>query len=243
MSPRADRTPAPFDEADRGLRDVLAALEGAEHYTDWLWSLVRPHLRGRVLEVGAGRGTFSHRLVEVAPLVAVEPSAAQVAVLRECIEPLGATVIQGVLDDVGGAPYGTIVMLNVLEHIPDDDAALATCQRLLEPGGTLVLWVPAFESLYGRFDHRIGHYRRYRRADLTARCARAGLRVEQCRYANLPGFFAWWLIVRLLRRVPTAGGLAGLYDRFVVPVARRVEARLPVPFGQSLFLVATRPRS
>jgi hypothetical protein len=104
-----------------------------------------------------------------------------------------------------------------------------------------VLWVPAFDSLYGRFDHLIGHYRRYRRLDLEARCADAGLAVIESRYANLPGFAAWWLIVRVLRRTPTAGGLARVYDRYAVPVIRRVEARVRVPFGQSILLVAARP--
>jgi SAM-dependent methyltransferase len=137
-------------------------------------------------------------------------------------------------------PFDSIVLLNVLEHIHDDRAALATLHNSLAIGGRLVLWVPAFEVLYGDFDHRIGHYRRYRINQLRHRCNDAGLRVIDARYVNAPGFFAWLLVVRLLGLQPTSGHLASLYDRWIVPATRRIEAVVRPPFGQSLLVVAQR---
>lgn len=232
--------PAEFAEADRGLVEVLAALEGAVNYADWLASLVQPHAHGRILEIGAGSGTITERLASFGEVTALEPSASLAESLRARLTGR-ATVVEGTLHDLDETQrFDTAVMINVLEHIPDDSDALGRVHALLAGGGRLVLWVPAFESLYGRFDQMIGHHRRYRRVQLVERCRSAGFEVIDCRYANLPGFFAWWLVVRLLRRVPTAGGLSTLYDRWAVPLIRRVETRIRMPFGQSLLLVATR---
>jgi SAM-dependent methyltransferase len=241
--PTTPRRPASFEQADAGLTGVLADLEGAEQYTDWIISLFAPHLRGRILEVGAGQGTYSARLAAFGEVVAVEPSTAQCDVLGERLAGVaGTTVINGDLADVPAAPtFDAIVMINVLEHIPDDADAVRRCADLLSPGGHLLVWVPAFEALYGRFDHEIGHYRRYRRRPLHTLITSSNLRVDTLRHANLPGFFAWWLVVRVLRRRPTSGGLAGFYDRRLVPLIRRVEGRVTPPFGQSLLLIASKP--
>ncbi len=104
----------------------------------------------------------------------------------------------------------------------------------------MVLWVPAFEALYGKFDQRIGHYRRYRRNELLALVHHVGFQQVTARYTNIPGFFAWWLVVRVLGRAPTAGRLASTYDRYFIPVIRRVERFVRPPIGQSLLVVAQR---
>jgi SAM-dependent methyltransferase len=238
----ADRSPASFDHADPHLLEVLADLEGAVEYARWIQDLIRPHVHGDILEVGAGQGTYSPALAEWGTLVALEPSEAQSALLRRKLDghPSATVVTAGLEELTDTNSYDAIVLLNVLEHIPDDRAALATLASLLRPGGRLVLWVPAFELIYGRFDHRIGHYRRYRRRDLLEKCTAAGLRTIDARYTNLPGFFAWALVVRVLRLHPTAGHLAHFYDRAIIPVVRRIEERVRPPFGQSLLLVAER---
>ena len=136
--------------------------------------------------------------------------------------------------------YDTVVLLNVLEHIPDDHQALGDIFESLAPGGKMVLWVPAFEALYSKFDERIGHYRRYRRNKLTTLVHNVGFGHVTARYTNMPGFFAWWLVVRMMRRTPTSGRLASIYDRVFIPVIRRVERVVRPPIGQSLLVVAQR---
>ncbi len=67
-----------------------------------------------------------------------------------------------------------------------------------------------------------------------------GFQQVTAKYTNLPGFFAWWLVVRVLGRAPTAGRLAVIHDRYFVPVIRRVERVVRPPVGQSLMVVAQR---
>lgn len=231
------------DDLDAELTGVLARLEGAQNYKKWLLELISPHLRGRVLEVGAGRGTYSRELRQAGTeLTAVEPSAQGALHIRQRVDGLtDVTVVEGTLSDVQTSGFHSAVMLNVLEHIDGDVAVLQQIHQRLAPDGTLCIWVPAFQMLYGRFDRRVGHHRRYRKQQLIGLARHAGFDVVDARYANLPGFFAWLLIVRLLGYSPTSGGMSDIYDRFIVPATRAVERRARPPFGQSLLVVARRP--
>jgi len=237
-----ERTPAAFEDADANLAGVLEDLDDSKRYSSWITEMIAPHINGRILEVGAGRGTYSTFLADHGHLTALEPSQANSELLRERLKDYPSAVVVTAELDGTAAPgsYDTVVLLNVLEHIADDHRALHDIYEALAPGGKLVLWVPAFEALYGKFDQRIGHYRRYRRDELLALVHKTGFQQVTARYTNLPGFFAWWLIVRVLGRSPSSGRLLSTYDRFFIPVISRIERHVRPPIGQSLLVVAQR---
>jgi SAM-dependent methyltransferase len=81
-----------------------------------------------------------------------------------------------------------VVMLNVLEHIADDAAALSQVHRILRPGGIAVIEVPAGPHLFDAYDKALKHFRRYRIGELTDKMRMAGFRVE--RKSHL-GFFLY----------------------------------------------------
>ncbi len=225
------------------LAGTLESLDGAENYRGWILEFATPFLEGPILEVGAGHGTFSAELAGVAPVTAVEPDpyAAQQLVDRYADDPR-VTVIADTVEHLSPEPhFRSAVMINVLEHIADDRRALDAIHRRLVPGGHLVLWVPAFQLLYADFDRKLGHERRYRRRPLVDLVTSAGYRVVDARYVNVPGWFSWLLLVRMLSMEPTSPKAIALFDRWFVPVVRSVERWINPPFGQSVLLVARRP--
>jgi SAM-dependent methyltransferase len=139
------------------------------------------------------------------------------------------------------APVSTVVAVNVLEHIEQDSAALRSLARLVEPGGRIVLWVPGYMQLYGEFDRRVGHVRRYTPATLRAAITGANLVPTDIRPVNMLGGVAWWLAVRRGGVGSPRPQLVRIYDRFVVPVTKLLESRIAPPFGQSIFGVAEVP--
>ena len=147
----------------------------------------------------------------------------------------------GSIEDM--ARYGrfdSAVLINVLEHIEDDEGALKLLSDLLDERGRLLLWVPAFEALYSDFDRRIGHFRRYRVSDLRSKVESVGLRIDRARYVNPVGGLAWLVTARLLGRTPTDKGAVEVFDRYFVPWLKRVDRHLQPPFGQSVFLAAVK---
>lgn len=238
----ARRVPVGFQEADRELARTLDALAEADNYADWIVEMARPHLGASILELGAGHGTVTGRLARHGTVTACDLS-------ERCVETLldryggnnGVEVLHAGVDQaVQGRTFDSAVLVNVLEHIEDDNGALRSIRAGLRPGGTLVLFVPAFEALYSDFDRMVGHYRRYRRDDLAAKVAGAGFDVLESRYVNAAGAVAWWVIARRLRRFPRSAAVVRAYDRTVTPAVRRLEARWTPPFGQSVLCVGRR---
>jgi SAM-dependent methyltransferase len=131
----------------------------------------------------------------------------------------------------------SVVCLNVLEHIEDDVAALANMNSVLQPGGRAVLIVPAFQSLFGPIDHKLGHYRRYSKQMMRGLAERTGFRVAQLRYMNIVGFFGWWVNARVLRRTEQSEGQIALFDKAIVPLQAAMERWIEPPCGQSIFAV------
>ena len=244
LSARVVPTPAPlpFEEADAEMTEVLHSLSDAHNYADWIGELIEPWRGAKVVEIGAGQGTISERLARGGPLLATDPSARGVQRLRERFAGRDDVTIElgGVEDIVGRHPADTYVLVNVLEHIEDDVAALRRLRNSLEPGGRVILFVPALGALYSDFDAQVGHHRRYSRASLRRVLSAAELEPEVLHYVNSVGALAWLTVARVLGRAPTARGPALTYDRAVVPALRALERRVAPPIGQSLFCV-TRP--
>ena len=229
--------------ADENLMTTLSSLEGAVNYRNWLLRLSHPFVVAPVLEVGAGRGTFTPFLAAAGAVTAIEPSDQLAKLLTEAVaaQPQ-VTVVVGELSDVVADPdHGSAVIFNVLEHIEDDAAALRQIHARLKPGACLAVWVPAFPLLYSNFDRRVGHHRRYRLRGLKSLVREAGYTVERAHYANAVGWFSWLVFCRLFGANPVDGVLTHIFDRFFVPVISRVERVIRPPFGQSVFLVARKP--
>ncbi|WP_017976448.1 class I SAM-dependent methyltransferase [Actinopolyspora halophila] len=219
---------------------------GKPRYLRYQRNLMLPHCGRSVLEIGAGTGEFaSHvRGPDRYVLTDVDPEAAQYMKQRFAGRP-EVEVHTLDLDEWPrlDRPVETAVAINVLEHIEDDAAALRSLSRLVLPGGTVVLWVPGYQRLYGEFDRLVGHVRRYTPRTLRDAVLRAGLTPHITKPINFLGALAWWAMVRKGSTNAPNKRLVRIYDRFVVPVTELTEKAVPAPFGQSILCVARTPES
>lgn len=221
----------------------LDALEGARNYHRWIARRFAPYLGPRIVEVGAGIGTFAEHLLEAAPradFTLVEPAGNNYPHLaaRFADRPRVRTV-QGYADDAGEpGSADSLVAVNVMEHVQDDGGFLRAAHRLLAPGGHALLFVPALPALYGTLDEAFEHVRRYTRGELDGKLRAAGLQPLCVRYTNFPGVVAWWLSGKVLRRRTLTARDARLYDRWVIPWVSALERVWTPPLAQSLIAVA-----
>ncbi|HEY3528445.1 MAG TPA: class I SAM-dependent methyltransferase [Nocardioides sp.] len=224
----------------RSLEDSSGADQ--RRYRAFQHELIEAHCGPSVLEVGAGLGEFAAQFSGLERHVVTDVDPAAVAAMAERfatrpeVEARVFDLAEGVLDL--GKPVSTVVAINVLEHLDDDTGALRALAEMTEPGGRIVLWVPAYMQLYGDFDRAVGHVRRYTPATVRAVIRNAGLSAELVKPVNLLGGLAWWMAVRRGGVGAPNPGLVRTYDRFVVPVTRAVERRVTPPFGQSVLAVA-----
>ncbi|MDQ6648577.1 MAG: class I SAM-dependent methyltransferase [Actinomycetota bacterium] len=217
-------------------------MSGANNYIGWLASLAEPYLGDQPLEIGAGMGDYAEVWAGRDRVITVsEADAGRLAVLRERFAGRPDVLVRELeVPITDQAEHSAVVAYNVLEHIEDDVAALRSFAGLVRPGGHVILIVPAFMIAMSAFDREIGHHRRYRAKPLAAAIRAAGLQPVVTRYVNPVGLVGWIVLMRLLGK-RTDDTPVAFFDRYVVPVLRRIETRVRPPFGQSVFAVARVP--
>jgi SAM-dependent methyltransferase len=127
-----------------------------------------------VLEIGCGEGAVGYRLAQRYRYVGLEPDEQSRAVARQRVGVHGEVRAADVSTLVG-EQYDVVCAFEVLEHIEDDRAALASWLSHVSPGGHLLLSVPAYASRFSHTDEVVGHCRRYEPADLDALLRDVGL--------------------------------------------------------------------
>jgi SAM-dependent methyltransferase len=230
----------------------LEAMSGASNYHRWILEIFKPYLGKQLVEVGAGIGSFSdlilkHHLCESLSLV--EPSDAMYSQLAIHAQELSANVqiytYHGTF--IEAAPLikarhspDSILYVNVLEHIADDEGELKAVYQTLSEGGRVFIFVPALTWLFGNFDSQVGHFRRYSKAELEGKLRNAGFKILQSSYFDFPGIGPWWVKYCLMKSDTLESGAVTFYDRFIVPTVRRIESVVTIPLGKNVIAIAER---
>jgi SAM-dependent methyltransferase len=224
----------------------LDAVAEAANYYDWIVDSFAGPFGKRCVEAGAGIGTVSQLVLDRASpraLTLIEPAANNLPALRNRFAgDARVSVYHGYLEDLTGSlASDSIIAVNVLEHVEKDDDFLKASYSILAPGGSLLLLVPACPAIFGSLDRAFDHFRRYTKSGLRASLLAAGFEIETIHYLNMVGVAAWFLSGRVLRRTTLGRGQVHFYDRWVIPVVRRLESLIPVPIGQSVLAIARKP--
>ncbi|HUP58994.1 MAG TPA: bifunctional glycosyltransferase/class I SAM-dependent methyltransferase [Thermoanaerobaculia bacterium] len=224
---------------------TLERMGKLSRYNEWIWESISPHVGNRVLEVGAGIGNMTRMLYGRDLIVATDVELPYLHMLRNRFSRHPSIHVAKLdlnsNDHLALQQYefDTVVCLNVLEHIEDHEGALQRLHELLTPGGKLLLFVPADQSLYGTMDKQVGHFRRYSRDELKRIIEAAGFTIDSVRYQNRFGRLGWWLNGRVFKRTHVPAGQSRVFE-LLVPLLRKFESQDPAK-GLSLVAIATKP--
>ena len=235
------------DDSEASGYTTLERMGRLSRYNQWIWESIAPWVGQRVLEVGAGVGNMTRVMYGRGLIVATDVDVRYLHILQNRFLRIPSIRVEHLdlgTDDMFALKhyeFDSVVCLNVLEHIEDDHQALQRLYEMLQPGGHLLLFVPADQRLYGSLDEQVGHYRRYSLEELRDTIEAAGFVTEKIKYLNRSGRFGWWLNARVLKRTHMPAAQSRLFDLFV-PLLRRLESDQPSN-GLSLIAVATKPIS
>jgi SAM-dependent methyltransferase len=241
---------------ERDEHERLAELEE----TYW-WHVARRHLirtllsktlrsnsAREVLDVGCGAGGNLELLGEFGRARGVEPAGPGLDGCRA--RGLGPDrVLEGSADAIPVADESVdlVSFLDVLEHVEDDGAALAEAHRVLRPGGTLLVTVPAYRFLWSVHDEALGHRRRYMASEVHRLLNAADFWVVRRTYAiTLPlpaiaGFrIAQGLLPSLYRRGASYVKLPRVLNALMVSALKletAVLGAIDLPLGTSILAI------
>lgn len=228
--------------------ETLRRMATVGRYNDWIYQEIAPYAGRRLLEVGCGIGNMSEYFVDRDLLVGLDMLPASVELTRRrhlrhdnIQAQLGDITNPDLLPDLQAYAFDTVICLNVLEHIGDDQTALQHMRAALIPGGRLLLFVPAGGYMYGSLDTALGHYRRYNLPGLRQQVQEAGFSIERLGYLNLAGIPGWWLNSRVLKRELLPQGQLAWFNRLAplfVAGERALRRAWDLQVGQSLLCIA-----
>jgi SAM-dependent methyltransferase len=237
---------------ERAVYDRMAELDGRHWWyvarREVLASLIEREIplpeNPRILEIGCGTGHNFEMLRRFGRLDALEvDDKARALASRR----LGHAVGSAQLPDLTGVEdgrYHLICLLDVLEHIEEDEAALASIARKLAPGARILVTVPANQWMWSGHDVAHHHKRRYSKRGLAKVARAAGLDVKLISHFNS-------LLFPLAAAVRIAGRAAGkkggddalppaplnMAFRQIFRLERKLIGRVPLPFGVSLVAI------
>jgi glycosyltransferase involved in cell wall biosynthesis len=229
-------------------RGVLNNLTGTPQYLSWLALKLRPHVGDEVLEIGAGIGNLTGRLMSRRTLyVAAEKDPLHLHALRNRFLRTPNVAVQRIDPenpiDLAGLEncFDTVLCLNVLEHLANPGQVLESLAATIRPGGSLVALVPNVPGIYGSLDRKLGHQRRYSQASIRQLLTAHGFAVETVGSFNKVALLPWWAYGKLFHAGRISKLVLKIFDKSVW-FWRRLDVLMPWP-GLSLVAVGRKPAS
>lgn len=231
-------------------RDYWWFVSRSELLHFYMRNLVSLPRDARILDLGCGTGANLEILSQYGQGIGADFSETALMFCRKRSLPrlmLG----DGMQLPIANDSLDLVAAMDSLEHIPRDNAALAEIFRILKPGGTLLVTVPAFGFLWSEHDEALQHLRRYTAAELSDKLRLAGFHLGKSTYVMFFLFFPV-LLIRFLQNLTKAGTqpktaispLPSLISSILM-LLNRIEMSLlrwmNLPFGVTVVALATKP--
>lgn len=220
---------------------TLESMNQADWYNQWTLNKIKKYLNGKILEVGCGIGNFTKELLNFGEVYGIDIREDYVQKIKRNLRVKNAHI--GVGDIEKGEyffkerKFDTIVCINVLEHIENDNEAIKNMYKVLEDQGILILIIPAYSLLYGEIDKSIGHFRRYSKEDIRQRLEKEKFRILQFKTLNLIGAIGWFISGKVLRNKIVDQSKIKVFS-LLAPIFLRIEDLINPPFGTSFLIIA-----
>jgi SAM-dependent methyltransferase len=212
--------------------EQLDGAEKADAFTDWMYSEIKPFLKGNILEVGSGLGTYSKKVatdfVDTRKTFS-DYDTEYVDRLKTIFDQRQNPTIAVTHLDLTNPDglfhtemFDSVFALNVIEHIENDILALNNVYDLLKPGGRLIILVPAYQFLYNCMDEAAGHYRRYNKKMVTEKVQRTKFKIMKIYYFNFFSIFGWYVNGKIFKKNIADEKALGIFNK-IVPFAKFFE--------------------
>lgn len=202
--------------------------------SQWMYDQFKDKIKGDILEIGSGIGTYSEKLINDFPTSKIVLSDISENYVEDLKKRFVLPNVESVIFDlnnkvhfqrVGKNKFDTIIALNVIEHIEDDYVALDFIYEMLKQNGKALILVPAHQSLYNNIDRKVGHYRRYSKKTLLELIDKTNFQIDDVYFYNASGILGWILSGNILQKDEIEEDTYTIYDK-MIPLIKIIEKYL-----------------
>lgn len=220
----------------------LEILAHSYNFNNWLYQEIISGLKGDILEVGSGIGTFSEKMIHDFPdskITLTDISDSYVNKLQKKFSNDRISVCKLDLnqkshyENIGYEKFNSIIAINVLEHVQNDEYALSQLYQMLKKNGVLILLVPLHKFLFNVIDEKVGHFRRYSEKDLKFKIKKTQFTIDKMFCFNLIGIIGWYINGNLAKSSSVNSTAIKILDK-LTPILKISERIIGKKIGLSL---------
>jgi SAM-dependent methyltransferase len=214
----------------------LEHFDSAKNFRKYQISLIKKFIKGKFLEVGAGKGgliPFYKKFVK--DITILEPEIKLFRILKKKYSSKEIKIKKQTIKNVK-TKFDIIIYYDVLEHIKHDLNEIKFAEKKLNKNGYLIFSVPAYQAFYSSFDKSVGHYRRYNKKNFIRLEKKIGLKIEKLVYYDSMGFL--FLVLNKLLSLKQTNLKNKIYIwNLLMPISKLIDFLTFNKFGKSLLCV------
>ena len=214
----------------------LDHFDSALNFRKYQILLIRKFIKGKFLEVGAGKGgliPFYKNLIK--NITIIEPEKKLFKILKKKFSNKKISIKTQTIDNIK-KKYDTIIYYDVLEHIKNDLNEVKLASKKLNKNGYLIFSVPAYQTFYSSFDKSVGHFKRYNKKDFIVLGKKTGLKIEKLAYYDSMGFLFLVLNKFFSLKQTNLENKVYLWN-LLMPISKLIDLLTFNKFGKSLLCV------
>ena len=215
----------------------LEVFDGAKIFQKYILLKIIKYLKDGIFEVGAGLGSFSREYIRKFNQVHLSDlDSHNFAELKKKFSDSKTKISQEKIQDTNQT-YNTIIYLNVLEHIKEDEEEMNIAGSKLNLGGNLIILVPAHQNLYSKFDEAVGHCKRYE-TDFFTNFKNPNLKLKKLIYLDMLGYLLYFLNRLFFREevYPSQNKIL-IWDKIFIPLTIILDFLFFYKFGKNILCV------
>ena len=219
----------------------LEHFDSSNNFRNYQNDLLKNHLKGHTAEVGPGNGENLQIYKDKVDILELyEPSKLLFDNLKFKFGEDKKIIIKNEILTLKENMFDTIVYLDVLEHIENDQQEIIKAFSSLKSGGKLIINVPAFQHLYSGFDKDVNHYRRYNKHRLLNLFKNLDYSFYELKYYDCLGY-----LLSLMSKIFTKNYKNNFNQKIkiwnsLIPLSKILDKLIFHSFGKSLMLIISK---
>ena len=215
----------------------LEIFDKANIFQKYIFLKIKKYFKDGIIEIGAGLGSFTREYInEFKNVHLSDLDTYNYSQLKKKFSNKKTLIFKEKISKINFT-YNTIVYLNVLEHIENDLEELRIASSKLNPGGKLIILVPAHQNLYSKFDKAVGHCKRYD-ANFFKNINIDNLKIKKLIFLDLLGYMLYFFNKIFFKKEEYTSKIKILiWDKIFIPITIILDFITMYKFGKNILCI------